>query len=302
METPQYHNAVLCNEAVDALNITPNGTYVDVTFGGGGHSAEILRRLGEGGRLFAFDQDPDAAANCPNDSRFTLIPQNFRHLQRALRLYGVKQVNGILADFGVSSHQFDAAERGFSFRFDAALDMRMNPDTPLHAAAVVNEYDTEDLKQLFSRYGELPRSGTLARVIAEEREKHPIKTTEQLAEIIDGVYGPKQRNSAKAQAFQALRIEVNDEMGALADFLEQVEAVLMPTGRLVCITYHSLEDRMVKHLIRSGNLNDEPERDEFGKRLLPYKAISRKPIVPSMQEIETNPRARSAKMRIAERV
>lgn len=302
METPQYHKAVLCNEAVDALNIRPNGTYVDVTFGGGGHSAEIRRRLGENGRLFAFDQDPEAADNCPDDSRFTLIAQNFRHLRRALRLHGVKQVDGILADFGVSSHQFDAAERGFSFRFDAALDMRMNPDIPLHAAAVVNEYDEVELKQLFSRYGELPRSGTLARIIAEERVQKPIETTGQLAEIIDRVYGPKQRNSAKAQAFQALRIEVNDEMGALADFLVKVEEVLAPTGRLVCITYHSLEDRMVKHLIRSGNLDDEPVRDDFGKRFLPYKAISRKPIIPAQDEIDINPRARSAKMRIAERV
>lgn len=302
MNTPQYHKAVLCHEAVDGLNIRPNGTYVDVTFGGGGHSAEIRQRLGKQGRLIAFDQDPEAAANQPNDSRFTLIAQNFRHLRRSLRLQGIKQVDGILADFGVSSHQFDAAERGFSFRFDAALDMRMNPDTPLHAAGVVNTYDETELKHLFSRYGELPRSGTLARVISAQRNINSIETTAQLASIIDGVYGPKQRNTAKAQAFQALRIEVNDELGALAEFLEQVEDVLLPQGRLVCITYHSLEDRMVKHLVRSGNLDDEPLRDDYGKRLLPYKAITRKPIVPSENETTENPRARSAKMRIAERV
>lgn len=302
MSKPIYHKAVLLHEAVDGLNIDPDGVYVDVTFGGGGHSREILNRLGPNGRLYAFDQDPDAAANVPDDRRFTLVPQNFRHLRRALRLFSVKKVNGILADFGVSSHQFDVPERGFSFRYDAPLDMRMNPDAPLNAAAVLNDYDESELQRIFSRYGELPRSAQLARTIGEKRAVSPLATTGQLVDIIEGVYGFKQRQSAKAQVFQALRIEVNDEMGALADFLEQLAEVLLPEGRVVCITYHSLEDRMVKHLIRSGNLDDEPLRDEFGKRLLPFKAVNRKPIVPSEEEIEENPRARSAKMRMANRI
>lgn len=302
MSTPLYHKAVLCREAVDGLNISPEGIYVDVTFGGGGHSAEILTRLGVNGKLLAFDQDPDAQKNALDDNRFTLIPQNFRHLKRALRLYGVKQVNGILADFGVSSHQFDAPERGFSFRFDADLDMRMNPDNPVNAATVLNNYEEIELRRMFSRYGELQKSGYLAKTIINIRVNKPIKTTGDFAALLEKVYSPKQLNSAKAQAFQALRIEVNDEMGALKDFLEQVAEMLIPGGRLVTITYHSLEDRMVKHLIRSGNLDDEPERDNFGNRLLPFKAISRKPIVPSDEEIEVNPRARSAKMRIAEKI
>ncbi|MCC5918783.1 MAG: 16S rRNA (cytosine(1402)-N(4))-methyltransferase RsmH [Cryomorphaceae bacterium] len=302
MDTPLYHKAVLCREAVDGLNIHPEGIYVDVTFGGGGHSAEMLSRLGPKGKLFAFDQDPDARENALNDPRFTLIAQNFRHLKRALRLHGIKKVHGILADFGVSSHQFDAAERGFSFRFDADLDMRMNPDNPVNAATILDTYEEIELRKMFSRYGELPKSGQLARTIVQQRDEKPIKSTGDLLAILEKMYAPKQRNSARAQAFQALRIEVNDEMGALAEFLEQVADQLEPGGRFVSITYHSLEDRMVKHLIRSGNLQDEPERDDFGKRLLPFLAITRKPISPSDDEIEINPRARSAKMRIAEKI
>ncbi|TVQ78884.1 MAG: 16S rRNA (cytosine(1402)-N(4))-methyltransferase RsmH [Flavobacteriales bacterium] len=302
MSTTPYHNPVLLDESIEALNIQPNGIYVDATFGGGGHSSLILRNLGQGGRLLAFDQDPDARQNALKDSRFTLIAQNFRQLRKALRLYGVTQVDGILADFGVSSHQFDAAERGFSFRFDAELDMRMNPETPLTAAGVINQYDESELRRILSKYGEVPRAGYLAHLIAKARAEKDITSTFELLHIIEKAYSPKHLSSVKAQVFQALRIEVNDEMGALEEFLEQIASVLKPEGRFVSITYHSLEDRMVKHLIRSGNTDDEPIRDDFGKRLLPFKGISRKPIVPSDQEISINPRARSAKMRIAERL
>jgi 16S rRNA (cytosine1402-N4)-methyltransferase len=302
MSTPNYHNPVLLNESVDGLNIRPDGVYVDATFGGGGHSAIILSKLNEKGALFAFDQDLDARANALQDKRFTLIPQNFRNLKKMLRLYGVSKVDGILADFGVSSHQFDAAERGFSFRFDAKLDMRMNTASALTAETIINQYDEDDLRRILIRYGEVNKAGYVVKLLSEARKEKPITTTTELLAIIEKAFNPKQLNSAKAQVFQALRIEVNDEMGALQEFLDQVASVLQPQGRLVCISYHSLEDRMVKHLIRSGNTEDEPERDDFGKRLLPYKAITRKPIEPSQEEIEINPRARSAKLRIAERI
>ena len=264
MMTMEYHNPVLLQASVDGLNIKPDGIYVDVTFGGGGHSKEILSRLGPNGKLFAFDQDEDALANALPDERFTLINENFRFIKRFLRFYGVKSVDGILADLGVSSHQFDVAERGFSTRFDANLDMRMSQKNDLNAYRVVNEYDDANLKRVFSDYGELKNAPVLARTIIEAREECPIKTTDELKEVLAKYLPERIRNKILAQIYQAIRIEVNQEMDVLKDFLEQSLEILKPGGRLSVISYHSLEDRLVKRFMKNGMFEGEPERDFFG--------------------------------------
>ena len=296
----EYHNPVLLHPTVDGLNIKPDGIYVDVTFGGGGHSKEILRRLGPNGKLFAFDQDEDALANALPDERFTLINENFRFIKRFLRFYGVKGVDGILADLGVSSHQFDVAERGFSTRFDAGLDMRMSQKNDLNAYKVVNEYDEENLRRVFLDYGELKNAPVLARTILEARESNPIKTTDKLKEVLAKHLPDRVRNKILAQIYQAIRIEVNQEMDVLKEFLEQSLEVLNPEGRLSVISYHSLEDRLVKRFMKNGMFEGEPERDFFGNFSVPFKNIG-KLIVPDAAEIKENNRARSAKLRIAEK-
>jgi len=296
----EYHNPVLLKETVDGLNIKPDGIYVDVTFGGGGHSKEILSRLGPNGKLFGFDQDEDAIANALPDDRFTLISENFRYIKRFLRFYGVKQVDGILADLGVSSHQFDVPERGFSTRFDAGLDMRMSKKNDLDAYKVINEYDDANLKRVFYDYGELKNAPLLSRTIIEAREKRAISTTDDL-KIVLGKYLPeKVKNKVLAQIYQAIRIEVNQEMDVLKEFLEQSLEVLKPEGRLSVISYHSLEDRLVKRFMKNGMFEGEPERDFFGNFSVPFKLVG-KLIVPSDAEIKINNRARSAKLRIAEK-
>ena len=296
----EYHNPVLLQASVDGLNIKPDGIYVDVTFGGGGHSKEILSRLGPNGKLFAFDQDEDALANALQDERFTLINENFRFIKRFLRFYGVKSVDGILADLGVSSHQFDVAERGFSTRFDAELDMRMSQKNDLNAYSVVNEYDESNLKRVFLDYGELKNAPALARTIVEARERQSIKTTDELKEVLAKYLPERVRNKILAQIYQAIRIEVNQEMDVLKEFLEQSLEILNPGGRLSVISYHSLEDRLVKRFIKNGMFEGEPERDFFGNFSVPFKTIG-KLIVPDNAEIKINNRARSAKLRIAEK-
>ena len=301
MMTMEYHNPVLLKETVDGLNINPDGVYVDVTFGGGGHSKEILKRLGDKGKLFAFDQDQDALKNKIDDSRFTLINENFRYIKRFLRFYGVKMVDGILADFGVSSHQFDVAERGFSTRFEANLDMRMNQQNKLSAFHVVNNYEEEQLKNVFFQYGELRSAPAMARLIVESRAAEPIVTSEQLKKVLKKFLPPKHENKVLAQIYQAIRIEVNQEIEALKEFLQQTPELLKEGGRLSFISYHSLEDRLVKRFIRNGLFEGEPERDMYGNFEVPLKKINGL-IVPSKKEIELNNRARSAKLRIAEKI
>lgn len=296
----EYHNPVLLHASVDGLNIKPDGVYVDVTFGGGGHSKEILSRLGPNGKLFAFDQDEDALANALPDERFELINENFRFLKRFLRFHNVKSVDGILADLGVSSHQFDVAERGFSTRFDAGLDMRMSQKNDLNAYKVVNDYDESNLKRVFLDYGELKNAPALAKTIVEAREGHPIKTTDELKEVLANFLPERVRNKILAQIYQAIRIEVNQEMDVLKEFLEQSLEVLKPEGRLSVISYHSLEDRLVKRFIKNGIFEGEPEKDFFGNFSVPFKTVG-KLIVPDQAEIRINNRARSAKLRIAEK-
>ncbi|GGI56700.1 16S rRNA (cytosine(1402)-N(4))-methyltransferase RsmH [Winogradskyella haliclonae] len=297
----EYHNAVLLKETVDGLDIKPDGVYVDVTFGGGGHSQEILKRLGPEGKLYAFDQDTDALNNAIDDDRFTLINENFRYIKRFLKFYGVKEVDGILADFGVSSHQFDVAERGFSTRFEADLDMRMNQDSELSAFEVVNTYDEEELKQVFLQYGELRQAPAMARVIVEERENTEIKTSQQLKTVLKRFLNHRKENKVLAQIYQAIRIEVNQEIEVLKELLQQTPQVLKVGGRLSFISYHSLEDRLVKRYIRNGMFEGEPERDMFGNFEVPLKKVGGL-IVPSKEEIKINNRARSAKLRIAEKL
>jgi len=297
----EYHNPVLLKASVDGLNIKPDGVYVDVTFGGGGHSKEILSRLGPDGKLFAFDQDEDALANALPDERFTLINENFRFIKRFLRFYGVKGVDGILADLGVSSHQFDVPERGFSTRFDAELDMRMSQKNDLNAYRVVNEYDEANLKRVFLDYGELKNASALARTIVEAREQRLIKTTDELKEVLMKYLPERVRNKILAQIYQAISIEVNQEMDVLKEFLEQSLEILNPSGRLSVISYHSLEDRLVKRFIKNGMFEGEPERDFYGNFSVPFKTIG-KLIVPDAAEIKINNRARSAKLRIAEKL
>lgn len=297
----EYHNPVLLTEAVDGLDVQPNGVYVDVTFGGGGHSREILKRLGAKGKLFAFDQDKDALSNAIDDQRFVLINENFRFLKRFLRFYGAREVDGILADFGVSSHQFDVAERGFSTRFEADLDMRMNQDNKLSAYHVINKYDEEQLRDVFLQYGELRQAPAMARAITEERATAEINTSEHLKEVLKKFVKHKNEHKVLAQIYQAIRIEVNQEIEALKEFLIQTPEVLKTKGRLSCISYHSLEDRLVKRFIRNGMFEGEPERDVFGNFEVPLKKIGGL-IVPSKLEIKENSRARSAKLRIAEKI
>ncbi len=297
----EYHNPVLLKETVDGLNIKEDGVYVDVTFGGGGHSREILSRLGEKGKLIAFDQDQDALLNRIDDSRFTLINENFRYVKRFLRFHGVKSIDGILADFGVSSHQFNVAKRGFSTRFEANLDMRMNQQDILSAFNVVNDYDEVQLRKVFWEYGELRQAPVLARTIVSERKDEEIKTSEQLKKVLKKHLPPHRENKILAQIYQAIRIEVNQEIDVLKEFLMQTPELLNKGGRLSFISYHSLEDRLVKRFIRSGLFEGEPEKDVFGNVEVPLKRIG-KLIVPTQEEIKLNSRARSAKLRIAERL
>ena len=297
----EYHNPVLLKETVEGLNIKPDGVYVDVTFGGGGHSREILSQLGPNGKLFAFDQDEDAWVNEIQDKRFTLIKENFRFIKRFLRFYGIKKVDGILGDLGVSSHQFDVPERGFSTRFDAELDMRMSKKNELSAYRVVNEYDDKNLRRIFLEYGELKNAAALARAIIEARENERIVNTEDLKQVLSRFLPAHKANKILAQIYQAIRIEVNQEMEVLKEFLEQTLEVLDTGGRLSVISYHSLEDRLVKRFVKNGMFEGEPERDMFGRFEVPFKAIG-KLIVPTDAEIKINNRARSAKLRIAEKL
>ena len=300
----EYHVPVMLKECVDGLSIKPNGIYVDVTFGGGGHSTEILKHLNSEGRLFGFDQDVDARANAEKiDNRsFTFVQANFRHIKRYLKLYGVKQVDGILADLGISSHQIDEPMRGFSTRAEADLDMRMDLSGSLTAADVVNEYSEEQLHKLLGIYGEVKNAKTLAAAIVSERFSNPFKTTKDLIQLLDRLAPRHREYKYYAQVFQAIRIEVNDEMGALEDFLEQSAEVIKPGGRLVVESYHSLEDRMVKNFINKGKVFGEVEKDFFGNQLKPFNAINRKPIEANEEELKVNNRARSAKLRIAEKI
>jgi 16S rRNA (cytosine1402-N4)-methyltransferase len=301
MMTMEYHNPVLLKDSVDGLNIKPDGIYVDVTFGGGGHSKEILSRLGPDGKLFAFDQDEDALENTIKDDRFVLINENFRFIKRFLRFYNIKNVDGILADLGVSSHQFDVAERGFSTRFDAELDMRMSQKNDLNAYRVVNEYDEANLKRVFLDYGELKNAPAIARVILEARELEPIKNTEQLKTVLSRFLPAHKSHKILAQMYQAIRIEVNQEMDVLKEFLIQSLEILNSGGRLSVISYHSLEDRLAKRFMKNGMFEGEPERDFFGNFSVPFKTVG-KLIVPDANEIRVNNRARSAKLRIAEKI
>ena len=300
----EYHVPVMLAECIAGLAIKADGVYVDVTFGGGGHSKEILKHLGEQGRLFGFDQDNDAKQNAQKiETRsFTFVEANFRYLKRYLKLHGIKQVDGILADLGISSHQIDQPDRGFSTRSEAELDMRMNRSGGLTAKKVLNEYDEATLHKLLGVYGEVKNARTLASAIVAERFAHPFETTTDLVQLLKGLAPRGREFKYYAQVFQAIRIEVNDEMGALEDFLEQAAEVLRPGGRLVIESYHSLEDRMVKNFINKGKVFGEVEKDFFGNELKPFKAISRKPVVASEAEIKENNRARSAKLRIAERL
>lgn len=294
-----YHDAVLLKESVDALDIKENGIYVDVTFGGGGHSAEILKRIGKQGKLFAFDQDKDAIRNTIEDERFVLIQENFRYITRYLKFYGVKKVDGILADLGVSSHQFDKAERGFSTRFDAELDMRMNQKSKLNARQIINSYQEEKLSNIFFQYGELRNSKALAKAIVNSRNQQEITTSFQLKEILKQFLPKSKEHKILAQIFQAIRIEVNEELDVLKEFLQQVPNLLNLEGRLSVISYHSLEDRLVKRYIQTGLFSGgEPEKDLFGNANIPMRKVG-KLIVPTPKEINYNNRARSAKLRIA---
>ena len=297
----KYHVSVLLKESVDFLVEDNQGVYVDVTFGGGGHSKEILTRLESKGKLLSFDQDQDALNNKLDDNRFTLINQNFRFLKNALRMYGVNQVDGVLADLGVSSHQFDTAERGFSTRFDGALDMRMNQMATKNAKTILNEYSEKELAEVFFYYGELKDSYRIAKKIINYRSRSEINTTNDLKEIVLDEIPKFKQNKYLAQVFQALRIEVNEEMSALKEMLAQAADVLKPGGKLVVISYHSLEDRLVKRFIKTGMFKGEPEVDMFGRYEVPLRQVNRKVILPTDIEIQDNNRARSAKLRVAEK-
>jgi len=298
----EYHKPALLQESVDGLSIEADGIYVDVTFGGGGHSLEILKRLSDNGKLFAFDQDPDAEQNELKDNRFTMIYQNFSFLKNFLRMYNVIPVDGLLADLGVSFHQFDVPERGFSFRFSGPLDMRMDQKRKLTAAAVVNEYSIEDLERLFKEFGELRNAKQIVQRIEAERAVKKIKTVEGLKELLSGMAPEKQQHKFLAQVFQALRIEVNEELKVIQALLEQTVEVLKEGGRMAVITYHSLEDRMVKNFFRTGNIEGKVEKDFYGNLIRPMDPINRKPIVPSREDVQQNNRSRSAKLRIAEKI
>lgn len=296
-----YHNPVLLKESVDGLAIKDDGIYVDVTFGGGGHSSEILKRLGTSGKLFAFDQDEDAQDNRIDDDRFVLIGENFRYIAQFLKFYGIRKVDGILADFGVSSHQFDEAERGFSTRFDGALDMRMSQRNSLSAREVVNSYSYDDLRKLLFGYGDLRNANTIASTIISARENGPITTTDRLKEVLQKFLPEHKKHKILAQIYQAIRIEVNQEIEVIKEFLQQVPGLLNRGGRLSVISYHSLEDRLVKRFVRAGQFEGEPEKDFYGNIDVPLKKVGQL-VVPTRNEIIENSRARSAKLRIAERI
>ncbi len=300
---PTYHVPVLLNESIDGLAIKPGGTYVDVTFGGGGHSREILRRLGTDGRLFSFDQDADAEKNIVDDGRFTFVHSNFRWLANWMRYYDVEHIDGLLADLGVSSHHFDDAERGFSFRYDAPLDMRMNREGGKTAADIVNSDSQEQLADIFYLYGELRQSRQIAAAIVKARTQKPILTTQDFLQVVDPLFRREKEKKDMARLFQALRIEVNHEMAALSEMLTSATKLLAEGGRLSVITYHSLEDRMVKNVMKTGNVNGKAEEDPvYGRKPSPYRLVNNKVIVPSEEETERNPRSRSAKLRIAEKL
>jgi 16S rRNA (cytosine1402-N4)-methyltransferase len=298
----EYHNPVLLDESVSALIGSPKGIYADATFGGGGHTSEILRRIDPEGRVISFDRDSDAIANKPDDERLTLIRSDFRWIQNHLLHQGCTEgVDGILADLGVSSHQFDTAERGFSFRYEAPLDMRMNQEATLTAAEIVNTYPQEDLEKILRLYGEVDNSRKLAQLICKAREASPINTTTELGKAIESVLPKFAEHKFLAKVYQALKIEVNQEMKSLEKFLIGAAKSLKPGGKLVIITYHSLEDRMVKNFIKAGNIEGKVEKDFYGNATAPLKAVNRKPILPQEEEIASNTRARSAKLRIAEK-
>ncbi|MCC8037486.1 MAG: 16S rRNA (cytosine(1402)-N(4))-methyltransferase RsmH [Bacteroidales bacterium] len=302
MADPVYHIPALLPQALEGLNINPSGVYVDVTYGGGGHSRAIVERLGQEGHLYGMDQDSDAVARAMVDPRFTIVHGNFRFLQNFMRYYGVDSVDGVLADLGVSFHHFDDPERGFSFRADGPLDMRMNRQGALTAARVVNEYSQEQLADILYLYGELRTARRIAAALVKARAQAPISTTERLLEVIRQLINPKQEKKELAQVFQALRIEVNGEIDALRAFLTQATAILKPGGRLAVITYHSLEDRLVKNFMRAGNFTGEADKDFFGRVSSPLRLLNNKPIVPDEAEIEANPRSRSAKLRVAQKL
>ena len=300
MEGETYHIPALLPEAIDGLNIKEGGVYVDATFGGGGHSAAILAALGSEGHLYGFDRDTDALANAPSDPRFTFVHSDFRYISNFMRYYGVEKADGILADLGVSFHHFDTADRGFSFRSDAPLDMRMNRNGGKTAADILADYPEEELTRLFRTYTDLKNTRALASAIVKARAEAPVDSTFRLVEAARKAISPQREKKELAQVFQALRIEVNDEMGALKALLGQAAEVLRPGGRLAVITYHSIEDRMVKNFIRSGNVEGIVDKDFYGRVSTPWRPVNRSPIVPSAEEVERNPRARSAKLRVAE--
>lgn len=303
IENP-YHTSVLLHECIDGLAIKPDGIYVDVTFGGGGHSRAILEKLGPQGRLFAFDQDPDAwrQADKIDDDRLELITANFRHIQKYLRIHGIKQVDGIMADFGVSSFQLDAAERGFSTRFDGPLDMRMGPSASTDAAEILNSYSAESLQKIFGMYGEIKNARTLAQAVVQARTQKALKTTSEFKEILAKLAPRSREFKYFAQAFQAVRIEVNQELAVIEEFLEQAANLLAPEGRLVVLSFHSLEDRLVKNFIRTGDSHGKEDKDLFGVVHKPLESVIRKPITATEEELKRNPRSRSAKLRIAAKI
>ncbi len=295
-----YHIPALLNPCMEGLDIKPDGVYVDVTFGGGGHSREILKRLGDNGRLISFDQDADAIRNVIDDDRFTFVRSNFKYLSNFLKYHGVEKVDGILADLGVSFHHFDDSSRGFSFRFDGKLDMRMNAEAGLKASDVLENYSEEQLADVFFYYGELKNARKIASVIVKSREEKKIETISQLLDLLEPLMGKDRQKKDLAKVFQALRIEVNKEMDVLKRLLVQAQNVLKPGGRIVVLTYHSLEDRLVKNFLKAGNFEGKVEQDFYGNRLSPFKLVNNKVIVPDAEEIERNPRSRSAKLRVAE--
>jgi 16S rRNA (cytosine1402-N4)-methyltransferase len=297
----EFHNPVLLKESVEGLNVKKDGVYVDATFGGGGHSKEILRLLADG-QLFGFEQDEDAWKNKINDKRFILVKHNFRNIKKALKEHEVEKVDGLLADLGVSSHQFDTARRGFSTRFEAGLDMRMSKEAEKTAADILNEYESEELKKVFKEFGELGNASAIVKVITIRRERKKILHVSELKEILMGLAKRGKENQFFAQVFQALRIEVNDELNALKNLLSQSSEIINKEGRLVVISYHSLEDRLVKNFIRSGKFEGEAEKDFYGNTITPFKQVNKKLIQPGEKEIKNNPRARSAKLRIAEKL
>lgn len=295
-----YHIPALLNPCMEGLDIKPDGVYVDVTFGGGGHSREILKRLGDNGRLISFDQDADAIRNVIDDDRFTFVRSNFKYLSNFLKYHGIEKVDGILADLGVSFHHFDDSSRGFSFRFDGKLDMRMNAEAGLKATDVLESYSEEQLADVFFYYGELKNARKIASVIVKSREEKKIETISQLLDLLEPLMGKDRQKKDLAKVFQALRIEVNKEMDVLKRLLVQAQNVLKPGGRIVVLTYHSLEDRLVKNFLKAGNFEGKVEQDFYGNRLSPFKLVNNKVIVPDAEEIERNPRSRSAKLRVAE--